>query len=541
MTNQNPHGVRIDARRIALAVIFAVLGFGCTDHDADDVLGPRISAQLVAANAGDQQTAIVGTPVAIAPSVKVTDSQGNPAPGVSVTFAVATGGGTITGAMATSNAKGIATVGSWTLGSTIGANTLSATSGSLPAVTFTASGASGLPATLTKNAADNQSASAEFFVPVAPAVTVKDKNGNVVSGAMVIFEITGGAGDLTTIADPTQHPQKVTVISGADGVAALKLFNVGLWGATVLTVTASPAPAVTFTATATCPTRNSTVPATSLNGPFLPYAPSAAAYTYGSSVAGTLTTSSCIGLFFNDYLNYYSATLPTLTAGNAYQFSLTSSAFVPEIVVWDGTPIGIQGGITGITAHNKVLDFYSSSGTVTIRALFPSGGPFIIGAESFSGTGAYTLTTGTVSANTVCGSAAMVVVPNVTTAQTLSTSDCVGNGSARYDSYLAAFFFPTGFTTTPFGPYAVQSVSMTSTDFPAYLEVWDYQWIPPGSPAGTPTSSRLLASSDSRSGSTNTATINVSDLPTDDHTGVFEIRARSALAGQTGNYTLTLK
>ena len=41
-------------------------------------------------------------------------------PGVSVTFAVATGGGSVTGGSATTDATGIATVGSWTLGTTAG-------------------------------------------------------------------------------------------------------------------------------------------------------------------------------------------------------------------------------------------------------------------------------------------------------------------------------------------------------------------------------------------------------------------------------------
>jgi hypothetical protein len=44
-----------------------------------------------------------------------------------VTFAVASGGGSITGANATTNASGVATVGSWTLGATARANTLTAT------------------------------------------------------------------------------------------------------------------------------------------------------------------------------------------------------------------------------------------------------------------------------------------------------------------------------------------------------------------------------------------------------------------------------
>ena len=67
-------------------------------------------------NAGNGQTVHVGTAVAVPPSVLVTDANNNPVSGVAVTFAVASGNGSITGASATTDASGIATVGSWTLG-----------------------------------------------------------------------------------------------------------------------------------------------------------------------------------------------------------------------------------------------------------------------------------------------------------------------------------------------------------------------------------------------------------------------------------------
>jgi hypothetical protein len=59
---------------------------------------------------------------------------------VVVTFTVTSGGGTVTGASATSNASGVATVGSWTLGTAAGSNTLLAQTGGLPPVTFSVCG-----------------------------------------------------------------------------------------------------------------------------------------------------------------------------------------------------------------------------------------------------------------------------------------------------------------------------------------------------------------------------------------------------------------
>ncbi len=105
-----------------------------------------LTATKIALKAGDAQSASAGAAVAIAPSVVVTDAKSKPVAGVSVTFAVATGGGSVTGPSAKTNASGIAKVGSWKLGTAAGANTLTATSAGLTGspVTFTATGNAGV-------------------------------------------------------------------------------------------------------------------------------------------------------------------------------------------------------------------------------------------------------------------------------------------------------------------------------------------------------------------------------------------------------------
>src|SRR6185436_17639159 len=95
-------------------------------------------AATLAKSAGDNQTGLPGSPVPVPPAVTVKDANGNPKSGVTVTFAVASGGGSVTGATATSNNQGVATVGSWTLGPAAGANTLTASATGVAAVTFTA-------------------------------------------------------------------------------------------------------------------------------------------------------------------------------------------------------------------------------------------------------------------------------------------------------------------------------------------------------------------------------------------------------------------
>src|SRR5205807_10481982 len=88
-------------------------------------------ATQIAQNGGDGQWATTGTGALTPRSVIVRDASNNPVQGVGVTFAPASGGGSVTGAEQTTNAAGIATVGSWTLGTTAGPNTLTATATNL--------------------------------------------------------------------------------------------------------------------------------------------------------------------------------------------------------------------------------------------------------------------------------------------------------------------------------------------------------------------------------------------------------------------------
>jgi adhesin/invasin len=91
---------------------------------------------VIVKNAGDGVTAAAGASVAV--QVKVTDSNGVALSGRTVTFSVASGGGSVSSATVTTDVNGLATV-SWTLGAVAGANTLTASAGGT-SVTFTATG-----------------------------------------------------------------------------------------------------------------------------------------------------------------------------------------------------------------------------------------------------------------------------------------------------------------------------------------------------------------------------------------------------------------
>ncbi len=164
----------------------------------------------VGASAGDNQTATAGGAVLAAPSVRVTDAGGAGLAGVPVTFAVASGGGSVTGGTATSDGQGIAAVGSWALGPTAGSNTLTATVSGLAPVTFTATGVAGSPAGITTTTGDGQTAANSTTLPVQPTVTVQDANGNPVVGIAVTFAVTAGGGSVTSLVTTDANGEAAT-------------------------------------------------------------------------------------------------------------------------------------------------------------------------------------------------------------------------------------------------------------------------------------------------------------------------------------------
>ncbi len=88
---------------------------------------------------GDNLTGLEAKPVNLPPTVKVADQIGAGVQGVTVDFAVTSGGGSLTAASAVTDANGLASVG-WTIGG--GSNTVQASSGALTPVSFAATGQS---------------------------------------------------------------------------------------------------------------------------------------------------------------------------------------------------------------------------------------------------------------------------------------------------------------------------------------------------------------------------------------------------------------
>ncbi|HZI41427.1 MAG TPA: Ig-like domain-containing protein, partial [Gemmatimonadaceae bacterium] len=107
------------------------------------------ASQIVVAPGSSNQSAPSGTSVAVAPSVHVMDSFGNPVVGATVTFTPREGSGSVSASSSPTDANGAASAGGWTLGTAAGVQTLDVSVGAvaaaisataLPTLTIAASG-----------------------------------------------------------------------------------------------------------------------------------------------------------------------------------------------------------------------------------------------------------------------------------------------------------------------------------------------------------------------------------------------------------------
>jgi hypothetical protein len=222
-----------------LRVSFALLVVTACSKDSTS---PPTPAALSATTASTL-TATVGTALATVPTVKVVDKNGTALSGIAVSFALSNGGGTLGRTSATTDANGLASVGSWTLGTAAGTYTLDATSGALSSVRFTATATAGA-ATGLATVNSGQTANVGDAVATAPGVTATDQFGNPVAGLAITFAVQSGGGALTG----------ATTTTGADGVARVGSWTLGLaTGAQQLRATAG-ALGVSLLATAVVPT-----------------------------------------------------------------------------------------------------------------------------------------------------------------------------------------------------------------------------------------------------------------------------------------------
>jgi hypothetical protein len=221
----------------------SVSGLAPVTFSANGVAPPAGAAAAVEPASTTSQDGVAGRSVTFAPSVLVRDASSNPVAGVTVTFAVTGGGGSVSPATKVTGTDGVAGLSSWVLGTVPGVNTVTATVASLTPVTFTATGAL-IPVTIYYNSPINQLAAAGAPVPSGsrPSVGVIDQNGDPLPGITVSFSIGGGGGSVSS----------GSVVTDVNGIATVTSWTLGtVPGTNILNASIAGLPPLSFTAVGT--------------------------------------------------------------------------------------------------------------------------------------------------------------------------------------------------------------------------------------------------------------------------------------------------
>jgi len=218
-------GVSIRAGSALVGVASMFLLGACDDKfDFANVITP-VATTLTVVAGSDGQTGIVGEPLPVPITVHVLDQNGNSIAGAVVSWTILGASGSVSSPTSTTNAAGDASV-IWTLGTTPGTDSLTASLANGASVVITATATAGPFANLLLISGDNQQieggTTSDNFV-----VEAVDANGNPVAGVTVGWETTNVGGTLSAS----------SVVTDANGRASVTLLTAP--GAATFTVTAT--------------------------------------------------------------------------------------------------------------------------------------------------------------------------------------------------------------------------------------------------------------------------------------------------------------
>jgi adhesin/invasin len=432
------------SRRIGrIAVVVTAVAIGAATDSCGGSNEPATFVVVVAASSVTSQNGTVNQLVGIPPAVIVTKN-GIPDPGVPVTFTVATGGGSLTGGTQTTGADGVARLGSWTLGTVAGGQSLNANAGDSATggpVTFTATASAGPLAAIVKAIADSQTSAAGVPVALASRPTVRstDAFGNAVGGATVTFAVATGGGSVT-------GPIATT---GVDGLATVGGWTLGpIVGTNTLTATAptlSGSP-LTFTTFGVAGPVASLVKVagdsqTAVVGTALPILPTVrAADQFGNLVAN---------------------------ASVAFAVSAGGGSVTGASSTTNTNGIATVGGWTlGPAVGTNALDATASSVTVTFTATGTATATF--NAAPYAGTYNGTWTNTTFGSTGTANAVVTVNTANNTASVTVNvTGSVLGSGSGVSNVVESGSFTTSGVTFTgnvpPMGTMTVNGVAGSSS------------------------------------------------------------------------------
>ncbi|MGE0439489.1 MAG: hypothetical protein AB7S39_03295 [Gemmatimonadales bacterium] len=196
------------------------------------------AAAVLEVSGGDNQVALAGTAVSVAPAVRVTDGAGNPIAGVAVTFVIDAGGGTVSGPDATTGADGVARAAGWVLGPVVGLNRLRATAAGGLAATLSAVGVLGPAAKLVVESGDAQDGVVGRAVPDTVTLRLTDAFDNPVPGVLVTVAVANG-GSVTLNRTTTDSAGRIRAVVWTLGlVPGPQSFTASISGGLSVTVTA---------------------------------------------------------------------------------------------------------------------------------------------------------------------------------------------------------------------------------------------------------------------------------------------------------------
>lgn len=202
--------------------IVATLLNGPADTSLFQVTLPPTQFLLVS---GDAQTAAIGTALPALVVLRVAASDGIGVPGTVVTFAVVTGGGTLTSASTTSGADGLVSTG-WTLGQLVGAQSITATAIGVAGATRTLT-ATGIPGAAVRLEVTTEPGTAQVAgIALAPPIVVRamDAVGATATGFT-------GTVVLSLAVNPTNtNPAGTLSVAAVSGVATFGAVQVNAAG-----------------------------------------------------------------------------------------------------------------------------------------------------------------------------------------------------------------------------------------------------------------------------------------------------------------------
>jgi len=190
----------------------------------------ELPASKLVLGSGGAQSGTFGVPLAQPIVVRTLASDDVPVPGVVVTFAIATGGGSLTTLTDTSDANGEVST-QWTLGATIGAQTITATAAGLTfsPLTIGATATAGVPARVVISAAPTAGTAGQTLAPALVA-SVQDIAGNTVTTFTGAVSVALSAGSSATLGGTVG-------VNAVAGIATFSTLSLDLSGAWDLVVT----------------------------------------------------------------------------------------------------------------------------------------------------------------------------------------------------------------------------------------------------------------------------------------------------------------